>query len=303
MPLEKIYVIRHGFRSNWLVDPATGTYSAYIPSPTGIPADPALTSHGVSQAKELGQHLMTLDPPIEAVYSSPFYRCLQTLGPYMQLRQEMLQQQQPQQSQLGLDHPRSETRGSASIRLEHGIREWFGSAPFDHPQPATDEVLSSLFPSIDQQYVPIIVPSQRGETLAQLQERVAIALRGIIEQCDKEDVRRVVLCTHAAVIIVLGRILTGNIPESIDIEDFHAYTCGLSVFQRVSAAESPEWESKVSASVSPDVTAHLIGGWHCELNSDCSFLSGGQERGWKFTGDESFPGTQSLSQGDIESKL
>lgn len=28
-----------------------------------------------------------------------------------------------------------------------------------------------------------------------------------------------------------------------------------------------------------DTTA-VIGGWQCHLNSDCSFLSGGPERGW-----------------------
>jgi transcription factor C subunit 7 len=36
----------------------------------------------------------------------------------------------------------------------------------------------------------------------------------------------------------------------------------------------------------------------CELNSDCSFLSSGAERGWNFHGDESFAGTGSMSQTD-----
>ncbi|KAF4505406.1 hypothetical protein G6O67_007360 [Ophiocordyceps sinensis] len=294
MPLEKIYVIRHGFRSNWLVDPVTGAYSAYIPSPTGIPADPALTSHGVSQARELGRHLVDLDPPVEAVYSSPFYRCLQTLGPFLRLR---LQKQQHDRSASG---PAAGDDGvAASIRLEHGIREWFGSAPFSHPQPADTTVLKSLFPAIDEDYVPIVVPSPRGETLAQLQERVALALRGIVEQCDAQGVRSALLCTHAAVVIVLGRILTGHVPDSIDAEDFCAYTCGLSVFHRGEGGRS---EASLPAD-SSDLTAGLIGGWRCELDSDCSFLSGGQERGWRFAGDESFPGSGSLSPGDAESKL
>lgn len=39
----------------------------------------------------------------------------------------------------------------------------------------------------------------RGETLAVLQARVA-----------------------AAVVIVLGRVLTGRVPDSVDADDFHA---------------------------------------------------------------------------------
>ncbi|POR34079.1 Transcription factor tau 55 kDa subunit [Tolypocladium paradoxum] len=294
MPLEKIYVTRHGFRSNWLVDPATGTYSAYVPSPTGIPADPTLTSHGVKQARELARHLLTLDPPIEAVYSSPFYRCLETLGPFMDLRLQ-------KEDEGG---PVSGNNAAAKIRPEHGIQEWFGSAPFDHPRPATTDVLKSLFPALDEGYVSAVAPSRRGETLAQLQDRVAVALRAIIARCDADGTRAVVLCTHAAVVIVLGRILTGQVPETIDAEDFHAFTCGLSVYRRKSHGEGEGGDDRGSPSaVSVGTDASIIGGWHCELNSDCSFLSGGEERGWRFVGDESFPGTGSLSQFNADSKL
>ncbi|KYK57801.1 Transcription factor tau 55 kDa subunit [Drechmeria coniospora] len=228
MPLEKIYVARHGFRSNWLVDPLTGTYSAHIPSPTGIPADPTLTSHGVRQSKELASHLVTLDPPIEAVYSSPFYRCLETLSPFV-----TLQLQKQEQGRTG-GRLVSET---AMIRLERGIQEWFGSAPFDHPEPATADVLKTLFPTINGEYRSVVSPSKRGETLAELQDRVAVALRAIIDRCDAEGTRAVLLCSHAAVIIVLGRILTGQVPEAADTDDFYAYTCGLSVFRRAAPVE------------------------------------------------------------------
>lgn len=44
----------------------------------------------------------------------------------------------------------------------------------------------------------------------------------------------------------------------------------------------------------------MTGGWDCILNSWCGHLSGGEERGWHFHGDESFdsygPG---LAQGPI----
>jgi len=56
------------------VDHKTGQYTNNIPSPTGIASDPALAGYGVQQAEQLAAHLVTLNPPIERFYSSPFYR-------------------------------------------------------------------------------------------------------------------------------------------------------------------------------------------------------------------------------------
>ena len=81
MTLETIYVVRHGYRISWSVDYKTGQYRISGPVPTGIPADPPLVAYGVEQSKQLAKHVMTLDPPVDAVLSSPWYRCLQTLAP------------------------------------------------------------------------------------------------------------------------------------------------------------------------------------------------------------------------------
>lgn len=226
------------FRTAWTVDPITGVYSSNVPSPTGIAADPPLTSHGTHQAAELGQHLLTLTPPIDAIYSSPYYRCLQTITPYVNLK-----------------------GSNALIRPEHGIAEYFGSAPFNHPEPANSDVLKAMFPSYDVDYDTVKKASRKGETLTQLYERVAETVRGVVQRCDAEGHRAIVLCTHAAVVIALGRILTGQIPETPDVDDFGAYTCGLSTYRRKEGEDA-------------------VGGWTCELNSDCSFLSNGAERGW-----------------------
>lgn len=72
------------FRSNWVTD-NQGNYSAIITSPTGIPSDPPLASHGEDQARELAAHLVALDPKIERIYSSPFYRCLQSITPISEM--------------------------------------------------------------------------------------------------------------------------------------------------------------------------------------------------------------------------
>lgn len=229
------------FRSNWHVDPVTGTYTAHIPSPTGIPADPALTSHGVDQAQQLAHHLMTVDPPIEAVYSSPYYRCLQTIAPFVELHR-----QQPQAGVAAVK----------TIRPEHGLCEWFGSAPFEHPRPASPEMLKAMFPAFDLDYVPAVTPHSKGESLDQLYERVSKGLRAIIERCDAEGRRAVVLCTHAAVVIALGRILTGEMPESPEIEDFRAFTCGLSVYRRDTTKDGHR--TRMSPSTADHGRLHLI---------------------------------------------
>ncbi|TDZ31289.1 Transcription factor tau 55 kDa subunit [Colletotrichum spinosum] len=218
------------FRSNWLVDPSTGSYTASIPSPTGIPVDPALTAHGVDQAKELGAHLLTVDPPIDAVYSSPYYRCLQTITPFVSLKEDQLKSLR--EKHVG---PSSD---ATTIRPEHGLCEWYGAAPFEHPTPASPDVLKPMFAHFDETYRSRVVPSRNGETIAQLHDRVAAAVEAIIAQCDAQGKRAVVLCSHAAAIIALGRVLTGVMPESIDAEDFRAFTCGLSVFRRKKPSSS-----------------------------------------------------------------
>ncbi|KAK5990221.1 Transcription factor C subunit 7-like protein [Cladobotryum mycophilum] len=290
MPLETIYVVRHGFRSGWSVDPVTGTYSSSFPSPTGIPVDPALTAHGVEQANELGHHLMTLDPPVEAVYSSPYYRCLQTITPFVELQtQRRAQLSEASQDAVAVGGVSDIDKAAAAvttIRPEYGLCEWFGSAPFEHPGPAPPTLLKSMFPAWDETYAPTLYPSTRGETLAQLEQRLTETMQSIIDQCDSQGRRAVVLCTHAAVVIMLGRILTGQFPESVDVDDFHAFTCGLSVYRR----------GPLPTTVSRNSATSPVGSWACEANSDCSFLSGGAERGWRFVGDEEFPGTGSMSQ-------
>lgn len=309
-----------------MVDPSTGKYTAAIRSPTGIANDPALTAHGLDQARELGRHLLTVDPPVERVYSSPFYRCLQTIEPFARAAAAAAQ---------ASDAPTS--LQDLKVRVEPGVAEWFGAAPFAHPSPAPPDALAALFPDmLDEHYRPEVVPPSRGESVAELHDRVALAAARIIERCDAEGARSVVICTHAAAVIALGRVLTGHMPEDVvGADDFGAFTCGLSVYRRkkraaaavgaettapaAAAAKAPATldnalpvetrelgdlptgqdvqQLQVSAAAVPatrEVRSSIPrsrmdawrggrgvgGGWICESNSDCSFLSGGCERGW-----------------------
>ena len=72
--LTTIYVVRHAWRCNWVIDPTTGKYQNAIDSPTGIQGDVPLAAKGVEQSHQLVDGLERLPIPISRVYSSPFYR-------------------------------------------------------------------------------------------------------------------------------------------------------------------------------------------------------------------------------------
>jgi transcription factor C subunit 7 len=173
---------------------------------------------------------------------------------------------------------------------ENGVGEWYGMARFDHPSPAQPELLNRLLPRYDVNYKPAIVPSTKGETIGDLHNRTAYALHRIIQQCDEEGVKAIIICTHAATLYAIGRALTGRMPDDIGEEDFRPFTCGISKFvRRENATRQGEniapvqpWQGEGS----PIPTVHwrggngVGGGWDCVVNGDCSHLSGGEERGW-----------------------
>lgn len=239
-------------------------------TPTGIPADPALASYGVHQAEQLATHLLTLDPPPNKIISSPFYRCLQTLYPYVKAI--------------------FSKNGSVSVTIEPGIGEFYGEARFDHPSPAGLEELRKHFDHLEVGAKgATIVPSVKGESIVALHDRVAYALSRLIAAADQDPAgpKALLLCTHAAVVIAMGRCLTGRMPEDVGEEDFACFTCGVSEYKRrgddVEGGEGQEGKWEEGQPV-PNVGWRdgkgVAGGWECVRNSDCSFLEGGEERGW-----------------------
>lgn len=226
--------------------------------------------------------LLAVNPPIERVYSSLYYRCLQTVEPFVRKAQV------------------AETATVAGeplrIRGETGLGEWYGSADFEHPVPASLEKLDPLFPGLlDPNYGPAVTPNRMGEGIDELHDRVAATMEALIDECDRDGVRAILLCSHAAVIIALGRVLTGRMPIDIDAEDFKCFTCGLSAYRRRRGSRPEGTDGFVrQATTAHDVDRHgkagsvpawrggrgVSEGWDCELNSDCRHLSLGEERGW-----------------------
>lgn len=68
-------------RLNWTVDPISGAYQTSAPTKTGVAADVQLASYGTDQAAQLATKITTIDPPPDVLYSSPWYRCVQTIAP------------------------------------------------------------------------------------------------------------------------------------------------------------------------------------------------------------------------------
>ncbi len=92
----------------------------------------------------------------------------------------------------------------------------------------------------------------------------------------------IVICTHAASLIAIGRALTGVMPRDVNEEDFKPFTCGVSKFVRlrVERAKLARWGKGMDM---PDIGWRgkgVGGGWDCVMNGSCEHLSGGAERGW-----------------------
>lgn len=119
------------------------------PPPTGIPADPVLAEHGLDQAAELAAHLKALadsgSRPVQQIYSSPYYRCLQTATPTSKA--------------LGL-----------KVFVDHGASEWLNRQYEISPKPASTKTLvENHFPElIDASYEPILGDSSLNESYDKL---------------------------------------------------------------------------------------------------------------------------------------
>jgi transcription factor C subunit 7 len=214
---------------------------------TGIPTDVELSSQGVDQAKDLANHLCSIEPPIDRIYSSPYTRCLQTL--------------EPTTTKLF-----KEGKAGGKIRVEYGLGEFMGMSKFLHPTPPDLNTLKLHFENLDEEYESKHRPYHHGEFIQDLHRRVEVTIKDIIESLDKEpgEPKTLLICTHAAVMIALGRVLTGKNakPDDSDEEDFNCYVASLSTFKR--RLDTPG----------------SVGSWDCKVDADTSFLKSGPQLNW-----------------------
>ncbi|KAI4183882.1 MAG: hypothetical protein L6R41_005126 [Letrouitia leprolyta] len=263
------------FRGTYTFNTSTGEYHTNSPSPTNIPNDPPLAAYGVQQSRDLATALVTLNPPIEIIYSSPFYRCLETIEPTAEVLGETIK-----------------------VKVDNGIGEFYGPATFHHPSPASLHLLSAeFFPAlkIDPKYTPSLIPPPSGETIAQLHDRVACALNHIITSADAETEGQdtaILICTHAATLIAIGRCLTGRMPDDVGEDDFLAPCAGITKFLRRDGEGRIRKDNKPRSREPQHIEWRngngVQGSWDCVMNGDCGHLAGGAERTWHFSGEETF---------------
>ncbi|KAJ3894984.1 histidine phosphatase superfamily [Lentinula edodes] len=213
--IETIYIARHGFRLNWV--------TTNWESPTGLPKDAPLSAFGVAQARELANYFSSLneDQRPTLIFSSPYYRCLQT--------------SQPSAQALGLP-----------IYVEHGISEWYSPVVPNtglHPRPASASSLKAYISEIDSDaWSSIYYPTRKGEDVDQIHERAHSVLSDLISEVESRfpNHKRVLLVSHAATVIALARDLAGDRELPLRVG-----CCTLSEFSRkVGGAGSGSWEVK-----------------------------------------------------------
>lgn len=230
--LDTIYICRHGFRMSWIG-------AENFPT-TNRPRDPILTAHGQSQARHLATYLSSLpasEQP-QLIVSSPYYRCLQT--------------SLPTASALNLE-----------LVAEPGLAEWFPTASPDtgiHPSPARAAYMKQFVRELSLSWTPLLYPDSNGESISQLHARARKVLDLIQQRCESLGIQRVLICSHAATIIAMGRVLVDDDADGKRTKFIGAGTASLSKYTRNEGGE----------------------GWTQELNGDASFLPGGVEREWHF---------------------
>ncbi|KAF8528138.1 histidine phosphatase superfamily [Hysterangium stoloniferum] len=236
--IEKIYIARHGFRLNWVTN--------IWKSPTGTARDPPISAYGEKQAQELAEHIasLPLDDRPTAIFSSPFYRCLQTALPVA----------------TALDIP---------IYIENGVSEWFspiipGSGLHPIPPPAPTLANSFPFLRIDPaSWSPTYIPSRKGETLIELHDRCRDFLEAFIprvESLSGGKHKNILIVSHAATVIALVRALAGK-PEMV----MRVACCSLTTLERPREREGKN-----------------VGVWKVGKLTDGVFLTNGLERDWGF---------------------
>jgi transcription factor C subunit 7 len=120
--------------------------------------------------------------------------------------------------------------------------------------------MQEFIPQLSLSWTPMLYPDANGESISQLHARARRVLDLIAQRCEELGVKRVLICSHAATIIAMGRVLLNDDTDGKRTKFIGAGTASLSKYVRSNAE----------------------GKWTQQLNGDASFLPGGVEREWHF---------------------
>ncbi|CCK71987.1 uncharacterized protein KNAG_0I02020 [Huiozyma naganishii CBS 8797] len=241
MAVKTIYIVRHGYRSNWLPE------GPYPPPPTGIENDVPLAEHGLEQSEELSEHIAQLEVKPQVIFTSPFYRCLQTISP-------------------------TKKKLQIPLYVDRGLGEWFKKDRDVVPTPASNGVIGKFFPGLlAGEWEDSVIPSKSGESETDIFARAHAFWPVFIGHVEREfpDVETVILVTHAATKAALGMNLLKfpNAREAIDEQGtmIRNGSCALDRFDCRARGQD------------------FYGGeWELVTNGDTSFLTNGEEMNWNF---------------------
>ncbi|AMD19700.1 HCL451Wp [Eremothecium sinecaudum] len=257
MTVKTIYIVRHGYRSNWLPEP-------YPQPPTGVNSDFPLAEHGLEQAKELAHYILSIGTQPEVLFSSPFFRCLQTSEPIADV----------------LELP---------IYLERGIGEWYKPDREVIPEPASFEVLHNFFPGkLKDDWESTVIPSNSGETEEDIFERCKAFWPSFVSRVEERfpNVEHIMLVTHAATKIALGMNLLGftNVRDSIDEDGtiIRSGACSLDKYELLGDDPDIPFDRRL---------------WKMTMNGNTEFLSQGEEMCWDFSN-----GFEAGSDADVQAR-
>lgn len=248
MTIQKIYIARHGFRSNWLPPP-------HPPNPTGIDSDPVLAPHGEDQAVELANYIKQLPEKPEFIISSPFYRCVQTSSPIA--------------LNLGL-----------KVTIDRGVGEWFKVNRGVVPIPADYGKLRPFFEDVigDSEIWDgtSIIPNAAGETEDQIFDRCGRFWSEFIPKFEAKypNISTILIVTHAATKIALGMKLLQckSLHQNVEFEGvqtkLRAGACSLDLY----IFEKEGWKLKENGR-----TDFLEKGEEMNWNFDAKFEAGSDE--------------------------
>ena len=143
--------------------------------------------------------------------------------------------------------------------------------------PSTTADLQAVFPACSKEYKSICEPVLEGETVEQLHSRLARVLTKILTASPQDQEGKpeaILLCSHAANVVAIGRILTGKASSKVSKQDPAAFTCGVSKY-----VKKVEEDSNSIKGLSEEDNK-VLGIWEIQVDCDCHFLKDGEERGW-----------------------
>lgn len=248
MVVRTIYIARHGYRSNWL------PHGPYPLPPTSVDSDVPLAKHGIDQAKELAHYILSLGNQPEMIFSSPFFRCIETSEPIADI----------------LELP---------INVDAGLGEWYRPDRGVIPVPAPLESLENFFPKkLNKNWESTVIPSNKGETEEDLYLRCKKFWPKFINRVETEfpNVETIILVTHAASKASLGMNLLGfsNWREPLDEDGtiIRSGSCSLDKYELVPSTTDESEETLPFESRQ----------WRMTMNGNTEFLTKGEEMNWDY---------------------